>query len=96
MASTDKKDPGHCGLPPIETGEWDPFWPECAKHDEEYIKLKEGKETKSNLETQTDFAAGVFVTMAQGAYALLAGPAYILIGSLGGALRWLQIKANRE
>lgn len=90
-------DPAYCGLDPVTTGPWDPFWKRtCKPHDTAFAALKTGYKGNSPFKVFGSFVGSTLETMAQGAYALAAGPAYILIGGVGGLLRWAQIKLENN
>lgn len=96
---TDKEDKGYCGLEPLETGKHDPFWKDaCKPHDVWFNRLKAGKLTSGVddgiLATTGKFVASTALVAVKGAYAVAAAPIYIVIGGLGGMLRWAQIKVT--
>lgn len=85
-------DEGYPGLEPFTTGAWDPFWKDEAKnHDKAFAAKKTGYEGKTNGEVAGDFIKGVSIKMVKGAYAVVAGPLYILIGGIGGMFRWMTL-----
>ena len=86
-------DPGFCGMAPLQTGKWDPFWKSaCQNHDKAYNSLKLGLNNgDGGLEVFGQFVSNIGLEMAKGAYAVVAGPFYILIGGVGGLLRWFQL-----
>lgn len=75
----------YCGLEPWETGEQDPYWRDgvCQQHDKRFI---EGK--KSTWVVTRDFVTGATKTMLRGAWAVAGYPWYLLIGGLGGAVKY--------
>ncbi len=84
-------DPGFCGVAPGETGKGDPFWKiACVPHDLAFDKMKVGYEdsTKDNLKTFGTFVADIGTGMLQGAYMVALGVPYIVVGGIGGMLRW--------
>ena len=86
-------DPGMCGIPPVETGEWDPYQKvACEPHDKEFNLLKAGLPNKGVVETTEDFELAVAKTAAKGLYAAIMAPIYAIVGGLGGMLRWGQIR----
>jgi len=78
-------DKGYCGLSPLETGEQDPYWRDgvCKQHDERFIKRN-----KSTWVVTRDFVTGATKTMLRGAWAVVGYPFYVLIGGIGGAIRY--------
>lgn len=92
--SEEKKDEGLCGLAPVETGKWDPFWRDgvCQKHDERFTKTKHGIKTASPWVTFRDFALGVGATATPGAYAVIAAPLYLVFGGILGVARQMYLK----
>ena len=80
-----KEDKGYCGLEPLETGEQDPYWRDgvCKQHDERFIKRN-----KSTWVVTRDFVTGATKTMLRGAWAVVGYPFYVLIGGIGGAIRY--------
>lgn len=85
-------DPGYAGLDGIlETGKGDPWWKRIAqKHDRAFNNMKSGYQdsAKDNLRVFGEFTTGVATGMLEGAYLLASGPAYWLIGGVGGAIKW--------
>lgn len=86
-------DPGYPGLKPFETGKWDPFWEDAKPHDRAFNILKTNLDYADNhlsgIKVTGDFASGVINTMAKGAYAVVAGPVYLILGAGYGLIRWL-------
>lgn len=83
-------DPGYAGLEGVlETGRGDPFWPAAKKHDKAFARAKLGFQDSNtdNLKTFKEFSVDIGTGMLQGAYMLAAGPAYWLIGGVGGLLK---------
>lgn len=89
-------DPGYCGLFPLETGAWDPFWKTCKLHDERFIADRDGLPTPGFLVTTTDFVQGVAVTAAQGVYSTIMAVPYIILGTGVGAGLWLTRWVRRK
>lgn len=88
-------DNGYCGLEPFETGDWDPFHKRaCKPHDQAFNRLQAGyaSSTEGNLGTFANFSKAVLITMAESAYALLAGIPYIIVGGVGGIVRWRSLE----
>lgn len=84
-------DPGFCGLSPLETGKGDPWWKRtCQPHDHAFNNMKVGFQDSAtdNLKTFGKFTEDIATGMLQGAYLLVSGPAYWLVGGVGGALKW--------
>lgn len=91
-------DPGNCGIFGAETGKRDPFhWACSTLHDPHYQALLDGKDPgRTNVQTQWDFTKGILSTMAEGLYAVVTGPFYILFGAvLGGSLRFTQLQRRK-
>lgn len=91
-------DPGYCGIFGAETGKRDPFhWACSTLHDPHYQALLDGKDPgRTNVQTQWDFTKGILSTMAEGLYAVVTGPFYILFGAvLGGSLRFTQLQRRK-
>lgn len=90
-------DLGHCGLSPIETGDWDPFYRdgECPEHDADDDNVKAGIDKKGTLGSAADFSLGVAKTFARGLYAVTMAPAYLAIGGLGGILESIRLKLQK-
>lgn len=88
-------DAGYCGIAPAETGKWDPFWQKaCVNHDRDFNALKAGYKDGDALKTFGNFTGSVLSTMAGGAYAVVMGIPYIIVGGIGGLLRWAQISSR--
>lgn len=84
-------DPGYCGLAPAETGPWDPYWRDgdCPDHDKGFDKKIDGdKDAPTDLEVTQKFIEGSTGTMLRGVYAVLGYVPYVLIGGIGGAIRY--------
>lgn len=90
---TDEGDKYYCGLEPLETGEQDPYWRDgvCKQHDERFIK-----HSRSTWIVTRDFAIGATKTMLRGLWAVVGYPAYLLIGGLGGAIRYATKKVDKH
>lgn len=92
---TSSLDENYCGIFGAETGKRDPFhWVCSTLHDPRYQALLDGKDPgRTNVQTQWDFTKGILSTMAEGLYAVVTGPFYILFGAvLGGSLRFTQLQ----
>lgn len=90
-------DHGYCGLDPIETGRWDPFWKTaCAPHDKAFnlMKLGYSASTAGNFGVFSEFAKNIGATMLQGAYAVTMGIPYLVVGGIGGLFRWWQVSPD--
>lgn len=94
-ATIDLDKNGNCGIFGAETGKRDPFhWACSTLHDPHYQALLDGKDPgQTNVQTQWGFTKGILSTMAEGLYAVVAGPFYILLGAwIGGTLRFTQLQ----
>lgn len=83
-------DPGFCGVSPFETGKGDPFWKTaCVDHDKAFDRAMAGYQdtTTDNLKTFGNFAVAIGTGMVSGAYQVLAGPYYLLLGGVYGFFR---------
>jgi len=90
-------DPGYCGLAPLETGKWDPFWQiACKRHDRAFDKLKAGNPDKTGLQVTGEFMGDVIAGAAEGLYAVVTAPIYLLVGGLGGLVRWNSISMKKK
>lgn len=86
-------DPNYCGLEPITTGPNDPWWKRkvCQTHDKAYQKLKDNE-----WRVFGRFALDIGKGMLDGAIMLITGIPYLLIGGLGGVVRYQQLKRRRK
>ncbi len=91
-------DPGYCGLAPLTTGQSDPWWKRgaCAAHDEAYQSLIDKAPGEPALRTFGRFTRDIIGGMAEGAYMLLSGPLYWLIGGVGGVFRQGQLERRHK
>ena len=92
-------DVGQCGIFGVEMGEKDPHhWACSTLHDPYYQALLDGKDPgKSNAGVQWQFTKGILGNMAQGLYAVISGPFYIVFGALlGGTLRFTQLQYRND
>ena len=81
---------GYAGLEGIfQTGKGDPFWRAAKLHDKAFSRAKLGYQdsTADNLETLKNFTIDIGTGMLTGAYMLIAGIPYILIGGVGGFIK---------
>lgn len=87
-------DPGFAGIEPLETGKGDPFWNAAKSHDAAFSKMKLGYQNseKDNLKTFGNFVVDIGTGMLTGAYMLGMGIPYILVGGIGGMIRWAWLK----
>lgn len=90
LNDTPGEDPGYCGVEPIETGKGDP-WRKiaCWRHDKAFNKAKAGyaDSTQDNLKTFGTFTVDIATGMLSGAYQVLSGPFYWLVGGVFGFAR---------
>lgn len=91
MTELNDQDPDYCGLGKANTGPLDPWWKRgvCPAHDEHFTKLDKGE-----YATFAEFAGSIGRGMAEGAWMLLTGVPYLLIGGVLGIFRQQQL-ANR-
>lgn len=88
-------DPDYCGLGKANTGPLDPWWKRaCIPHDKAMQAYIDGHPTEGPYQTFGKFTKNIGVGMLQGAYMLLTGIPYWLIGGFGGLFRNQQL-ANR-
>lgn len=78
-----------CGLGEANTGPNDPWYKRgvCQAHDEHFTKLDKGE-----YATFGEFAKGIVRGMAEGAYMLVSGIPYLLIGGILGIFRQQQLE----
>lgn len=87
----DKKDPGYCGLDPITSGKYDPFYQDaCSKHDADFTNKIDGKPHPTLLAINGDWIVNTTKVALKGAYAVTTFPLYLVGGLIGGTVRWLQ------
>lgn len=99
VARVEPIDPDYCGLGRLNTGPYDPFWKKaCVPHDEAFDKLKGDLKdpNEENLKAFGNFAANVGIGMLQGVFMAGMGIPYILVGGLGGLLRWRYLQSEKE
>lgn len=78
-------DPGYCGLAPLETGPNDPWWKRaCKPHDEAHNALKAGLLEGSYMRPFGRFLLDIGKGMLQGAFLVVSGPVYAIVGGVGG------------
>ena len=93
MTDSIKPDPDYCGLGEANTGPNDPWWKRaCIPHDTAYQALIEKKADAGPYRVFGTFTKNIAVGMAQGAFMLLTGPLYWLIGGVGGIFRYQQLE----
>ena len=87
----------YCGLSPITTGESDPFYKRgiCQRHDAAFQKLKDGDLSGKNFLVNWDFSKDILKGMVEGAYMVLTGPVYLLVGGVLGVLRYTQLEYKK-
>lgn len=94
LVGTDKPET-YCGIEPIVTGPLDPWWKRaCVPHDKAMQAYIDGHPTEGPYQTFGKFTKNIGVGMLQGAYMLLTGIPYLLIGGVLGLFRNQQL-ANR-
>lgn len=85
------KDKDYCGLNPISTGKYDPYWQEvCKKHDQDFTRKIEGLKHPSLAEINGDWIVNTTKVAIKGAYAVASYPLYLFGGLILGSARWLQ------
>lgn len=97
MTESNNQDPNFCGLdfnpsgPNLTTGPDDPWWKRaCVPHDQAFEALKQ-----SEWSVFGTFTKNIAIGMAQGAFMLLTGPLYWIVGGIGGIFRYQQLE-NRN
>lgn len=83
-------DYGYCGVSPFETGKGDPWWKlACEPHDMAFDKARAGyaDSTQDNLATFGKFSQAIGTGMLTGAYQVISGPFYWLLGGVYGFFR---------
>ena len=85
-------DPDYCGLGSANTGPHDPWYRRaCVPHDLAYEQLTQGEWPVFGT-----FAKNIAKGMLDGAWMLLTGPLYLLIGGFGGVIRYQQLKRRQN
>lgn len=89
-----------CGVAPFETGPWDPYTNiVCHPHDAIFDELVEGHKTDlTNFQTIMQLFRNCLYVLIQSIYAIVTFPLYVVIGGVGGYLRWkyLEWKLKRS
>ncbi len=92
-------DPGYCGITPFVTGKYDPWWKIwCVKHDNKFNQMAAGTYEGSGFKVAAESVVEIAQGMVAGAYLLVSGIPYLLVGGiLGGLTRWgyLERQTNR-
>lgn len=88
------KQEDYCGLDPLLTGEYDPFYQSgaCPNHDHDFDKWKAGEPVKGGLVgVSYRWTRDVLRTAAISAWGILGAPFYLIGGLVGGAIRWRMV-----
>lgn len=91
------KDPNHCGLDPLTTGKWDPFFNSgaCSDHD-----LNMSEERKSPLGTALEFTVDALntatINVAKAVYSVTFVVPYVVVGAIGGFFRDIYKRRGKE
>ena len=86
------QDKGYCGLG-VETGKEDPYWKgACRSHDEAFNELKANMRHDNGLNVTGRFLRDSTSVFLKSIYGVVAFPVYLLVGGLGGLIRWQTLR----
>lgn len=89
----------YCGVGSVTSGDWDPFYKDaCFPHDSAFKRMLLGRllPHESNTTVMTNFAKETGIVFLKSLYGVVAAPFYLILGGVGGALRWEYLNRKRK